>query len=93
MDNPADFEWDDAKAHANAAKHGVRFEVAIAAFFDVRHVVIDTARPENGEERHKVVGTIQGRTFTVVFVISGDVCRVISARRANASDERSYGNR
>jgi len=29
-----DFEWDDAKAAANLAKHGVAFEEAVTAFDD-----------------------------------------------------------
>ena len=93
METPSGFEWDDAKAEMNAVKHGVRFEVAIAVFLDERHVVMDTTRPQDGEERRKVVGTIQGRAFTVVFVMRGGACRVISARRANTSEERAYGNR
>ncbi len=91
MDTPADFEWDDAKAEANLVKHRVRFEVAVAVFTDPLHVLIDTARAEDGEDRQKAVGIVQGRLLTVVFVMRGGACRVISARRSNAGEERSYG--
>jgi uncharacterized DUF497 family protein len=30
----AEFDWDDAKARANARKHGVTFEEAITVFLD-----------------------------------------------------------
>jgi uncharacterized DUF497 family protein len=53
--------------------------------------VIDTARPEDGEARQKIVATIDDRVFTVVFVMRDDACRIISARRAK--EERAYGNR
>lgn len=92
MDAPADFEWDAAKAEANLAKHGFPFEAAAAIFGDPRCVVIDTVRAEDGEDRRKAVGSVQGRIFAVVFVMRGDVCRIISARRANATEERVYGH-
>ena len=88
---PTDFEWDDAKAEANLAKHGIPFDEAAAVFVDPLCIVIDATRASDGEERQKVIGTIAGRVFTVVFVTRGDVCRIISARRANAKEERAYG--
>ena len=86
-----EFEWDDAKAESNLAKHQVRFTVATTVFLDPRHVVVGTARTEDGESRQKVTGVIGGLLFTVVFVMRGNVCRIISARRANVKEERAYG--
>ena len=91
MDMPADFEWDNAKAASNLAKYGVSFEETLAVFADPACYVIETARPEDGEDRSKAVGMITGRLFTVVFVMRGETCRLISARRSNANEERSYG--
>ena len=91
MEIPTIFEWDAAKAEANLAKHRVRFNVAIAVFSDPHHMVVETARPSDGESRQKVTGRIEGRLFTVVFVMRDDVCRLISARRSNATEERAYG--
>lgn len=90
MEIPTAFDWDAAKAETNLAKHGFPFEEAIAVFTDSRNVVIDTARVEDGEDRQKVVGTIGSRLFAVVFVMRGDICRIISARRANSNEERAY---
>ena len=92
MDMPLDFEWDDAKAEANLTKHGVSFEIAVAVFADPDRADFDASRSEEGEVRRKTVGKIQGRLFTVVYTIRADVCRIISARRANAKESRNYGN-
>lgn len=93
MDVSAAFEWDNSKAESNLAKHGLPFEEALAVFADALLVTVGTGRAEDGEERQEVIGTIAGRRFTVVFVMRGDTCRLISARRSNASEERSYGQR
>ena len=41
------FVWDDDKARRNAAKHGVRFEQAAEAFFEVMSTIpqLATQRP------------------------------------------------
>jgi uncharacterized DUF497 family protein len=39
--------------------------------------------------RRKAIGMIDGRLFTV-YVMRGEVCRIISARRANGREERIY---
>jgi uncharacterized DUF497 family protein len=85
------FEWDEAKALANLAKHGVPFVYAAAVFLDPDGIDFDASRPEDGEARRKMVGRIDGRFFTVVYTERGDLIRLISARRANAQEERSYG--
>ena len=38
-----DFEWDPDKAAANLKKHGVSFEEAVSAFFDVLSVTYEKA--------------------------------------------------
>lgn len=94
MTAPADFEWDDAKAESNLAKHGISFDEAVAAFFDPRLLSLDASRPTDGEERIRALGMIEGRLFSVVCTLRGDILRLISARRANAVETRAYdGNR
>lgn len=87
-----DFEWDDAKDQANEAKHGITFAEAIAVFADPGHVVLDASREEDSETRSKAIGQIEGVLFVVVFTRRGSVTRIISARRANRREERSYGD-
>lgn len=87
------FEWDGDKAAANEAKHKLTFEIAAEVFYDPGFVVVSTARAQDGEDREKATGLIDGRLFTVVFHRRGSVIRIISARRANAKEERTYGHR
>ncbi len=91
MDTPAEFEWGDAKASANEFKHRVRFDYAAAVFWDDNRLDLDTTRADDGEERRKAIGLIEGKLYTVVYTLRGSVCRLISARRSNAKEGRSYG--
>lgn len=86
------FEWDDAKAQSNLAKHGVPFAYATRVFLDAGVVDFDASRPGDGEPRRKAVGEIEGRLFTVVYTPREDCIRVISARRCNLTEERRYGS-
>ena len=87
------FDWDEAKAASNSSKHGIDFAFGIRVFRDAEHVEIDASRERDGEQRIKAIGLIDRLLFTIVFAPRGDVCRVISARRSNKSEERAYGNR
>ena len=69
------------------------FRVAVAAFDDSNRLELDASRPEDGEVRSKVIGMIDGSLYTVVFVMRGESYRIISARRSNRREERSYGDR
>jgi putative transcriptional regulator len=51
-----DFEWDDAKAALNLARHGVSFEVARLVFDDAFAVVREDRRQDYGEERFVLLG-------------------------------------
>jgi uncharacterized DUF497 family protein len=88
---PLAFEWDDAKATSNLAKHGVPFDYAIRVFLDEAAVDFDASREADGEARRKAIGLIEGRVFTVVYVQRGEAIRIISARRANATEKKAYG--
>ena len=84
-----DFEWDSRKRDANLLKHGIDFEEAMLLFRGPVHV--RRARPgDDGEERHMAVGILGVRPITVIFTKRGDVCRLISARRARDSERRAY---
>ena len=54
-------------------------------------VEFEVSKPEDGEVRHKVVGEIERRLFTVVYAPRGGVTRIISGRRSNSSEARRYG--
>lgn len=86
-----EFDWDDAKAASNLAKHGVPFPYAARVFLDPKAIDIDASKPGDGEIRRKVMGVIEGRIFTVVYTDRDGVTRIISARRSNTKEERLYG--
>ncbi len=90
---PDAFEWDDAKAEGNRVKHGIPFDFGARVFFDPHRIEFEVSRATDGEERFKAVGLIDGRLFTVVFTWRGAACRIVSARRSNAKEGRTYGNR
>lgn len=86
-----EFEWDHVKAETNLQKHGISFVAALAVFDDPNRIEEDTTRPEQGEKRTKVIGTIGD--FLVVAVITTDrngVTRIISARRARRNERKLY---
>ena len=57
---------------------------------DPDHLIVPTIRPEDGEERFKAVGLIDGKFYTAVFVWRSDLPRFISVRRGNPGEERRY---
>jgi len=84
------FVWNQAKADANWKKHGVRFEEAVAVFFDPLFVLVDASRSE--EARQAAIGfDSTGRLLYVVHIeIDGSHIRIVSARRAEPDEEKRY---
>lgn len=87
------FEWDDNKAALNEAKHDLSFMDAVQVFHDLCYVVIDTTRAEDNEVRAKAVGLVGDELVTVVYTHRDSNVRIISARRSNKIEERTYGDR
>ena len=85
-----EFEWDDAKARANARKHGVAFERAKLAFADPYAVAAVDEREDYGEERWILLGVAEGPLLFVVYAERGDRIRIISARRATRHEQGIY---
>lgn len=91
-----DFDWDPAKAAANAAKHGVTFEAAVTVFGDPLARSIPDLDSSLEEERWVTLGeTATGHLLVVVHTWNEidpnpAVVRVISARRPTANEARQY---
>ena len=84
-----DFEWDDAKAAANRAKHGISFEEAATAVVDPNAVFL--ADDSGNEQRLVAIGmSKQVRVLFVVHVGRGQRDRIISARVATRAEEILY---
>ena len=84
------FVWNQDKARINWRKHGVRFEEAATVFSDPLFVLTDASR--NDEARDAAIGfDMQGRLLFVVHIeIEATCIRLISARRAELSEEVIY---
>jgi uncharacterized DUF497 family protein len=84
-----DFEWDDAKAASNLAKHGVSFdEAALALASDLREVAFE----DPGSPEH-MVSLVMSPLARVLFVVSTERTsrtRIISARKASPHEQRIY---
>ena len=89
------FEWDDAKATANAQKHGVTFEEARGVFRDTFAIELLDDRQAYGEDRFILIGMTAARVLVVVYTARDDrnssnsargvLCA--SGRRASAASE------
>ena len=88
--NDGVFAWDDAKALANLAKHGVNFEAARAVFRDTFAIEWADDAQDDPEPRFVTVGMVENRLLLVAYTLRGDVVRIISARLAEAYERRRY---
>ena len=82
--------FDPAKNAANQTKHQRSLAFGDRIFEDDHHLILPSIRPEDGEERFKVIGMVGGKLFSGVFTWRDDLPRFISVRRSNSSEERSY---
>jgi uncharacterized DUF497 family protein len=90
------FEWDTRKAAANRKKHRVSFDEAQTAFLDEEALVIEDPDHSETEDRFILLGL--SAALRVLFVChcvreGGLVIRIISARRANRSEQQQYRER
>jgi uncharacterized protein len=84
-----EFEWDEAKRLTNIEKHGVDFAEAIEMFNG--YVLKNEDRRRNdGEQRIRAFGEVDGRVIQVVYTLRNGRCRLISARRARRDERRAY---
>ena len=84
-------EWDPLKAASNRKKHGIAFADAATVLDDPFGLTIEDKR--FGEQRFVTVGSdALGRILVVVYVYppTANVVRLLSARRATASEKRQY---
>lgn len=66
------FEWDDDKAEASEAKHGVSFEEALTCFYDLEQVAFYDPEHSQDEDRELLIGhSGQGRLLIVSYTIRG----------------------
>ncbi len=81
-----EFEWDEAKNSAGLERRGFDFAYAVRAFLDPQRIIAQDRRPDHGEDRYQVLGTVDGRACVIVRTVRGSAVRIISARKANRKE-------
>ena len=85
------FEWDQAKADSNRAKHRVDFGEAATVFGDSLSITINDPLHSFGEERFVTIGmSDRGQLLVVVHIDRGNTVRIISARKATRQEKKQY---
>ncbi len=91
------FDWDFLKSLANRRKHRVAFEEAGTVFADRSILTIHDDEHSADEDRWVSMGiSSAGRVLVVVHTwpksekTRNELVRIISARRANKQEQRTY---
>jgi len=86
------FSWDSKKNKSNKRKHKVSFEEAESCFFDPMHILISDPDHSQDEERMVLLGmSSNSRLLIVVHAeVVEDEIRIISARKADKKERKSY---
>lgn len=82
-------EFDPAKNATNLRERGIGFERFADLDIDTAISTEDTRR-DYGEPRLRVLGYIDGELHAAVITPRGPAIRVISLRRANRREEKTY---
>ena len=87
------FEWDANKNITNQKKHHISFEEAQTVFYDENALLIDD--PDHSEEEERFILLVFSRRANLLVVChcyrqSESVIRIISARKATKTEEKSY---
>ena len=87
------FDWDQRKNVHNQRKHGVSFEEAETVFLDDQALLLDDPDHSSREDRFILLGLSAAVRVLVVchcYRASGDIIRLISARKATVTERRGY---
>lgn len=85
------FEWNEDKAEANLAKHGVSFEEAASVFGDPLALTFRDPDHSISEERWLTFGvSYSDRLLVVAHAERGRSIRIVSARRATRHERGIY---
>jgi uncharacterized DUF497 family protein len=88
------FEWDEAKARSNQAKHQVTFVEGATVFADPDAIYLPDPDHSDEEDRFLLVGLSRvSRISVVVSVKRGERFRIISVRKAAIQEVKVYEQR
>ncbi len=86
------FEWDEEKKQTNFSDHGLSFEDA-ETVFSGECVTFEDTRYDHGEPRFVTLGRLEGRTVVIAHTPRGENTRIISMRKANSREQKTYKER
>jgi uncharacterized DUF497 family protein len=81
------FGWNETKRASNLRVHGIDF-ADVKGIFDGPFFIRRSDRHD--EIRYQVFGIVEGREIAVACAFRGEVCWIISARRARKDERRKY---
>ena len=84
-----DITFDPTKNARNIEERGLSFE-CVAEFDFESAVFVEDTRRDDGEPRWRALGLVGDRVHALVFVETGTGVRVISFRKANGREVKSY---
>ena len=87
--------WDETKRRRNLKDHGIDF-ADLDDFFEGDLLTREDLRAAYGEHRHQSVGILNGVALFVVWTprgADGDIPHIISARKAENHEEKSWARR
>ena len=84
------FEWDAAKSDACFEDRGFDFAFVAYVFRDLRRVERRDTRRKYREPRFQTIGEIDRLTYFVAFTRRRGAIRIISARRADDEEDKTY---
>ena len=90
------FSWDPRKSRANERKHGVSFDEAQTVFLDDSALIMGDPEHSDDEDRFVLLGVSSRLRLLVVCHClreSGDVIRLVSARKATKPERTQYRER
>jgi uncharacterized protein len=86
--------WDEAKRQATLADRGLDFAQAIELFdADNFNYTIQDVRRDYGEQRFICFGAVGGRLCVTVWTPRGEGRHIISMRKANDREQKSFNLR
>jgi len=88
-----EFEWNLSKAASNKKKHGVSFEEAKSVFYDEFALQFFDEKSSIAEDRFLLMGlSAKSRVLLICHCESdsGDLIRIISARKATNKERKLY---
>ncbi|MFI4955644.1 MAG: BrnT family toxin [Gammaproteobacteria bacterium] len=82
-------EWDKQKSQKNLEKHGLDF-ICANEIFDGFYLEKQDTRIDYGEDRHMVLGALNGREVVMIYTMRDTKKRIISLRKANEREQKIY---